>query len=141
MSPFCYDYPRPAYSVDAVIISQSEQKILLIKRKYNPFAGKWAFPGGFMDMNETPEEAIIRELEEETGLKNIALQQFKTYGAVNRDPRGRIISTIFIGYIDKTIEYEVYGMDDAEKAAWFTISEIPELAFDHESIIREILNT
>lgn len=139
MKNYCYEYPRPAYSVDAAIISKKEQKVLLIKRKYDPFANKWAFPGGFMDMDETPKQAVIRELEEETSLKGVELSQFKTYGAIGRDPRGRVISTLFYGFVESMDNHQVIGLDDAAKAQWFSLDQIPELAFDHSMIIKELL--
>ena len=135
---YCYEYPRPAYTVDAAVIARKERKILLIRRKYNPFAGKWAFPGGFMDMDETPEEAIVRELEEETHLREIALSQFKTYGALGRDPRGRTISTLFLGFIDSVDHVEAKEGDDAELTGWFDLDNIPQLAFDHSKIYKEL---
>ena len=135
---YCYEYPRPAYTVDAAIIARKERKILLIRRKHEPFAGKWAFPGGFMDMDETPEEAIVRELEEETHLKGIVLSQFKTYGALGRDPRGRTVSTLVLGFIDSVDEVEAKEGDDAELTAWFDLDDIPQLAFDHSEIYKEL---
>ncbi len=141
MKDYCYQYPRPAYSVDAAVISKQDQKILLIKRKHDPFANKWAFPGGFMDMDETPEQAVVRELEEETCLTGIELKQFKTYGTVGRDPRGRVISTLFIGFVVNSDNYAAKGMDDAAEAHWFDLDSIPELAFDHGDIFMEILES
>ena len=140
MKKFCYEYPRPSYTVDAALISKSDNKILLIQRKYDPFAGKWAFPGGFMDMDETPEEAIVRELEEETHITGVALSQFKTYGALGRDPRGRTISTLFIGFIAHSNDVKAKGGDDAAEARWFPLNAIPELAFDHGTIAKELIN-
>lgn len=139
MKEFCYDYPRPAYSVDAAIVSKQDRKILLIKRKNDPFANKWAFPGGFMDMNETPEQAVVRELEEETSLKGVELSQFKTYGSINRDPRERVISTLYYGFVDRSVDNIVVGMDDAAEAQWFSLHNVPELAFDHDEIFTDLL--
>ena len=139
MKEYCYKYPRPSYTVDAALISKTDRKVLLILRKHDPFAGKWAFPGGFMDMDETPEEAIVRELEEETHLKNIELKQFKTYGALGRDPRGRTISTLFIGFVDHSTDVKAKGDDDAAEAHWFDLDNIPDLAFDHGMIFQEVL--
>jgi 8-oxo-dGTP diphosphatase len=137
---YCYEYPRPAYTVDAALISVDERKVLLIRRAHDPFAGKWAFPGGFMDMDETPEEAIIRELEEETGISGLSLEQFKTYGALGRDPRGRTISTLFTALISNTKDYNPKGGDDAAEARWFPLEEIPDLAFDHSEILKEVID-
>jgi 8-oxo-dGTP diphosphatase len=136
---YCYEYPRPSYTVDAAIISQEDKKVLLIQRKHDPFAGKWAFPGGFMDMDETPEEAIVRELEEETNITGVALEQFKTYGALGRDPRGRTISTLFLGFVEHSTDVKAKGGDDAAEARWFSLEEVSELAFDHGVIFQEVL--
>lgn len=132
---FVYEYPRPAYTVDALIFS-ADNKILLIQRKNPPFKGLWALPGGFVDMDETIETAASRELEEETGLKGIELQQMHTFSAVDRDPRGRTISTVFIGFTGYSGDCEVIGKDDAAQASWFSLSSLPELAFDHEEVIK-----
>ena len=140
MTNFCYEYPRPAYTVDAAIIAKQDRKVLLILRKHEPFAGKWAFPGGFMDMDETPEEAIIRELEEETHITGVQLKQFKTYGTLGRDPRGRTISTLFIGFVEHSTDILPKGGDDAAQARWFSLNNIPDLAFDHSSIAQEVIN-
>ncbi|MCK5857534.1 MAG: NUDIX hydrolase [Bacteroidales bacterium] len=141
MKDYCYKYPRPSYTVDAAIFAKQDRKILLILRKHDPFAGSWAFPGGFMDMDETPEEAIIRELEEETYITGIKLKQFKTYGALGRDPRGRTISTLFIGFVKHSSDIKPKGGDDAAEARWFNLEDIPELAFDHGIIFTELLNS
>ncbi len=138
MSQFCYEYPRPSYTVDATIIAKQDQKVLLILRKHDPFAGKWAFPGGFMDMDETPKEAIVRELEEETHITGVELTQFKTYGALGRDPRGRTISTLFLGFVEHTTDVKAKGGDDAAEAKWFPLNQIPDLAFDHGMIFEEV---
>ena len=138
MSDYCYKYPRPSYTVDAAIISRQDQKILLILRKHDPFAGKWAFPGGFMDMDETPEEAVVRELEEETHITGVALKQFKTYGALGRDPRGRTISTLFLGFVEHSTDVKAKGGDDAAEARWFPLNAVPGLAFDHGEIFEEV---
>jgi 8-oxo-dGTP diphosphatase len=138
MSDYCYKYPRPSYTVDAAIISRQDKKVLIILRKHDPYAGKWAFPGGFMDMDETPEEAIVRELEEETHITGVALKQFKTYGALGRDPRGRTISTLFIGFIEHSTDLKAKGGDDAAEARWFPLDAVPDLAFDHGKIFEEV---
>ena len=140
MKNYCYEYPRPSYTVDAAIIAKADHKILLILRKHDPFAGKWAFPGGFMDMDETPEEAIVRELEEETHITGVALKQFKTYGALGRDPRGRTISTLFLGFVKHSTDISPKGGDDAAEAQWFSLNNIPDLAFDHSVIAQELFN-
>ncbi len=137
---YCYEYPRPAMTVDAIIVAQkfSQDMVLLIQRKFNPFEGLWALPGGFVGMEETLKEACQRELDEETGLKDIAINQFFTFDAINRDPRHRTISTVFYGIIGET--KNVMGGDDAEKAGWFPINSLPEMAFDHAEIIGKFIH-
>jgi 8-oxo-dGTP diphosphatase len=133
-SKFCYPYPRPAFTVDAAVVCNNE--ILLIQRKNNPYQGQWALPGGFMDMGETPEDAVLRELFEETNIKLEELMQFKTYGAIHRDPRHRTISTVFYTVLPKKPESK--AGDDAADVAWFPLDKLPHLAFDHDQIIREL---
>ena len=115
---------------------QGQTKILLIKRKYDPFIDKWALPGGFVEIEEDLLDGAIRELEEETGLKNIPLLQFKTYGKPGRDPRGRTISVVYTGELPDP-DMKIEASDDASEAGWFEIDELPPLAFDHDLIIRE----
>lgn len=132
-----YKYPRPAVTVDTIIIRSAckEPELLLIQRLNPPFQNQWAIPGGFVDMDETVEQAAARELKEETGLSGIILNQFKTYSAVNRDPRGRTISIVFVG-IAPSSSNAVAG-DDAKNAQWFKPNNLPKLAFDHELILTE----
>lgn len=132
---YTYKYPRPAVTADCVVMTrETEPKVLLIQRGNEPFKGWWAFPGGFMDMDETLEECAIRELREETGIEVTEddIMAFGTFSAVDRDPRGRTISKAYLVTVDKPIE--VKGQDDAVKAEWFNINELPELAFDHEEM-------
>ena len=130
--PFTYDYPRLMLTVDAVVFRQngSQLEVLLIQRKHDPYAGMWALPGGFVDMDETVEEAIVRELEEETGLKMKNLQQLYTFSAIGRDPRGRSVSVSFYGLAEMN-NSAIKGADDANDARWFNIDQLPKLAFDH----------
>jgi len=139
MKKYTYKYPRPALTVDMLITRNTEtkQEILLIQRLNPPFKNFWAMPGGFVDMDETLEQAAARELVEETGLQNVELEQFKAYSTVNRDPRGRTVSVVFTGQV-KTNVIATAG-DDAKNAAWFDVFELPLLAFDHEKIINEAL--
>jgi len=132
---FCYKYPRPAFTVDALIYK--DDKVLLIQRGNDPFKGYWALPGGFMDMDETPEMAVLRELQEETGLEFMELIQFKTYGSIDRDPRHRTISTVFYGDYNNAIKHMIKAGDDAKDANWFSINNLPKLAFDHFKIIND----
>ena len=136
---FTYKYPRPAVTADCLVITrEAEPKVLLIQRGNNPFKGCWAFPGGFMNMDETTEQCAIRELEEETGLVVSELQQIGAYSKVDRDPRGRIVTVAYLVRIDVSVP--VIGQDDAAKAEWFPLSALPSLAFDHEDILRDALN-
>ena len=136
---YTYQYPHPAVTADCVIFGFDgvNIKMLLIQRGNEPFKGKWAFPGGFMNMNETAEECAKRELEEETGLKNAAVEQFYTFSDVNRDPRERVITIAHYALVRLS---EVKGGDDAASARWFAMDEVPSLAFDHDRILRMAVN-
>ena len=135
---FTYEYPRPAVTADCVVIAkEKEPKVLLIQRGNEPFKGCWAFPGGFMNMDETTEQCAVRELEEETGLKVTEIKQIGAYSKVDRDPRGRTVTVAYLAIIDKP--ETVFGLDDAAKAQWFPISNLPKLAFDHEEIMRDAI--
>ena len=136
---YTYKYPRPAVTADCVVITEEpEPKLLLIQRGTDPYKGSWAFPGGFMNMDETAEQCAIRELEEETGLQLNEVLQIGAYSKVDRDPRGRTVTIAFLIMVDKPID--VKGKDDAAKAQWFKFPEIPELAFDHKSILKDAIN-
>lgn len=137
---FVYNFARPAVTVDSIIFLKDTNrlKVLLIKRKNEPFKNCWAFPGGFIDIDEDIKDAAKRELEEECGLKNIDLQQFCTVGTPGRDPRGRTISIIYIGSTSIK-NSEIHAGDDAADAGWFAIDEIPELAFDHKKILHDAI--
>ena len=135
---YTYKYPRPAVTADCVVIANELQpKVLLIQRGNEPFKGCWAFPGGFMDMDETTEHCAVRELKEETGLAVSDLHQIGTYSKIDRDPRGRTISVAYLVIIDSPVE--VTGQDDATKAKWFPITNLPHLAFDHFDIMQDAL--
>ena len=135
---FCYRYPHPAVTADCIIFGTDGDtvRILLIRRGAEPFQGKWAFPGGFMKIDETAEECAIRELEEETGLKEAEIEQLHTFTAVDRDPRERVITVAYMAIVDLA---EIKGGDDAAEARWFLLNEIPELAFDHREILEMAL--
>ena len=136
--PYTYEYPRPAVTADCVVITkEKEPKVLLIQRGNDPFKGCWAFPGGFMNMDETAEQCAVRELEEETGLKVSNIQQIGAYSKVDRDPRGRTVTVAYLALIDNA--EKVKGLDDAAKAQWFSLSQLPTLAFDHEDIMADAL--
>ncbi len=133
---YTYKYPRPAVTADCVVITrEAEPKVLLIQRAIEPYKGCWAFPGGFMNMDETTEQCAIRELEEETGLKLDIMHQIGAYSKVDRDPRGRTITVAYLAIIDKSVQ--VNGQDDAAKAEWFPINNLPHLAFDHQEIMTD----
>lgn len=137
---YTYKYPRPAVTADCVVITkEAEPKVLLIQRGADPYKGCWAFPGGFMNMDETTEQCAIRELEEETGLKVSTVRQIGAYSKVDRDPRGRTITVAYLAIIDKPAQ--VTGQDDATKAEWFPLSALPELAFDHADIMADAINS
>ncbi len=135
---YVYEWPRPMVTVDAVVFAFSGDKcrLLLIKRGSEPFEGKWAIPGGFVEMDEELEDAAARELYEETGLRNVRLRQMHTFGKCGRDPRGRQITVAFIGIAEKDI-HNVKGGDDAAEARWFDIDKLPaDMAFDHNEVAR-----
>ena len=136
-----YKYPRPAVTVDIILMRNACEKpeILLIQRLNPPFKDSWAFPGGFVDMDETLEDAATRELHEETGVSGVMLSQFNAYSSIDRDPRGRTISVIFTG-IAKA-ETVIKAGDDAKNARWFYLEDLPDLAFDHNEIITDLMAT
>src|SRR5688572_10419357 len=117
--PYTYAYPRAALTVDCVIFGfdEGELKVLLIQRGLDPFKGKWALPGGFVRLEETLDEAARRELFEEAGLKNVFLEQLYTFGAVDRDPRERVVSVAYYTLV-KLAEHPATGASDATDAAW-----------------------
>ena len=134
---YVYDWPRPAITVDAVVFTfkNNKVKVLLIQRGKNPFKGKWAIPGGFVELNEELEEAVLRELHEETSLRNVPLEQLQAFGKVGRDPRGRTISITYMGITPQT-NIRIKSGDDAAEVQWFEIDNIPpDLAFDHNQVL------
>jgi len=135
---YTYDYPRPAVTADCVVFCNDSDglSVLLIERANEPFKGCWAFPGGFMDMEENAEDCAKRELKEETGMEVRSLKYLGTFSEVNRDPRGRTITIAYYAVVEKS---EVVGADDASQARWFPIDLIPSLAFDHDKILQMAL--
>src|SRR3954469_23548450 len=129
--PFTYQYPRPALTVDCVVFGYDEGqlKVLLIQRGLQPFKGQWALPGGFVRIEETVDQAARRELEEEAGLKQVFLEQLYTFGAVDRDPRERVVSVAYYALV-KLSEHAAKAATDATHAQWFDVSKTPMLAFD-----------
>lgn len=133
---FTYQYPHPAVTTDIVVftIQEKQLKVLLIMRGGEPFKGHWALPGGFIKMDEDLETGALRELNEETGVKDVFIEQLATFGAVKRDPRERVITVAYYALIpsDKLV---LKAATDADAAAWFPISKLPPLAFDHKDIL------
>ncbi len=140
MAKYSYDYPRPALTTDMIIFTYNKNNllVLIIERKYTPFKGRWAFPGGFVDMEETAEECAFRELKEETGLEIGDLSQLITVSTLGRDPRGRTVSVFFYGFVNYKSATVKPG-DDAKKTQWFPVNKMPPLAFDHSEIIHTAL--
>lgn len=136
---FSYKYPHPAVTADNVIFGfdKEELNVLLIKRNLEPYKDCWAFPGGFMNIDETIEECAARELKEETNFKAERMEQLMVFSSVDRDPRERVITVAFLALVRMQ---EVKGGDDAREAKWFKLKDIPQLAFDHEYILRVALN-
>ncbi len=140
--PYSYEYPRPAITVDCIIfgLDASQQlKVLLIQRGTEPYIDYWAFPGGFVDMDETLEAAALRELEEETGMRDVFIEQLYTFGNPGRDPRGRVISVAYFALVNLE-RYPIKAASDASNAAWFEVNSMPELAFDHQQIFNTALD-
>lgn len=135
---YTYQYPHPAVTVDAVVFGYDEAdlKVLLIQRALDPHRGKWALPGGFINMDEDLETAVRRELTEETGLTRLYLEQLYTFGAPGRDPRERVISVAYYALV-KLADHagDLRAASDARKAAWFPVASLPSLAFDHADIL------
>ncbi len=133
-----YEYPRAALTVDCVVfgldLDGDDLQILLVRRGIEPFLGKWALPGGFVRVDETLEDAALRELEEETGLRKVFLEQLYTFGTLDRDPRERIVTVAYYALV-KLSDHNVKAATDASDAAWFSIHDLPELAFDHPQIL------
>lgn len=138
--PYSYEYPRPALTVDCVVfgLDEDELEVMLIRRGLEPYAGRWALPGGFVHVDETLEEAARRELEEETGLRKVFLEQLFTFGAVDRDPRERVVTVAYYALV-KLSDHKVRAATDATDAAWFSLSDLPDLAFDHAQIVEVAL--
>ena len=133
---FCYWHPHPALTTDIVLFTLRAEKLqlLLIRRRNPPFQGGWALPGGFLDLDEDLNDCAKRELEEETGIKNIFLEQLYTFGKHNRDPRERVISVAYYALIASD-RITLKPASDATEAAWFALDDLPELAFDHREIV------
>ena len=135
--PYSYEYPRGALTVDCVVfgLDDVELKVMLIQRGQEPYLGMWALPGGFVRVAETLDEAARRELEEETGLHQVFLEQLYTFGEVHRDPRERVVSVAYYALV-KLSDHRVQAATDAREAAWFGVHEVPSRAFDHAGILQ-----
>ena len=138
--PYTYEYPHPAVTVDGVVFGYDEAdlKVLLIQRDLAPYRGKWALPGGFVGINESLEAAVRRELEEETGIAELYVEQLYTFGESKRDPRERVISVAYYALV-KLADHAVRAASDARNVAWFPVADLPALAFDHEEILEVAL--
>lgn len=137
---YSYKYPHPAVTTDCVVFGfdGSSLNLLLIRRGLEPFEGMWALPGGFMNMNETAEQGALRELQEETGVSDIYVEQLQAFTGVDRDPRERVVTIAFMAFVRQE-NYHLLAGYDAAQAEWFSVSDLPELAFDHKEIIRVAL--
>ncbi len=133
---YAYQYPRASVTADAVLFAEKEGQmyVLLIQRGNDPYKGYWAFPGGFLNMDETVAHCAERELEEETGIVLTGMQLSGIYSDVERDPRGRVITA---AYTAMTTMPEATAADDAAAAKWWPLNDLPPLAFDHETILRD----
>jgi 8-oxo-dGTP diphosphatase len=133
---YAYQYPRASVTADAVLFAEKEGQtyVLLIQRGNDPYKGYWAFPGGFLNMDETVARCAERELEEETGIRLTGMQLVGIYSDVERDPRGRVITA---AYTAMTTMPEAVAADDAAAARWWPLSALPQLAFDHDKILAD----
>jgi 8-oxo-dGTP diphosphatase len=129
-------YPNCYLTVDAILIVGND--VLLVQRRNDPFQGKWALPGGFVDEEEKVLDGANRELQEETGVENISLTQFGAYGDPGRDPRGRVVSVVYWSLLEK--QPAATAADDAVDCKWFDLNQLPDLAFDHAQILADVRN-
>lgn len=130
-------YQHPALTVDVVLFALGERalNVLLVQRGKPPFEGAWAFPGGFVHVGESPQEAASRELEEETGIRDVHLEQLRVFGDPERDPRGHVVSVAFLALSATETRPCAKAGSDAGRARWWSIEELPPLAFDHGDIL------
>lgn len=133
---FTYEYARPALAVDCVVfgLDESDLKVLLIQRKLQPFQHTWALPGGFVRIEETLDEAARRELEEEAGVTDVFLEQLYSFGALDRDPRERVVSVAYYA-LAKLSDHRIRAATDAMGVGWFGLDDLPKLAFDHADVV------
>ncbi len=140
--PYTYDYPRPSLTVDCVVFGYRPDdalRVLLIQRGGEPYRGQWALPGGFIEMDEDLETSALRELEEETGVRDVFIEQLYTYGKPGRDPRGRVISVAYYALVNRD-RHPATAASDADDTEWYGLDELPKLAFDHAEIINTARN-
>jgi 8-oxo-dGTP diphosphatase len=136
--PFTYPFARPSLTVDVALVTVGPSpKVLLIRRKHDPFAGRWALPGGFVDESERLIDAARRELKEETGLDHAELEQLHTFGDPGRDPRGWTVSVAYLARVVPDL-LQPRAADDADEVGWFSLTEPPPLAFDHADILARV---
>jgi 8-oxo-dGTP diphosphatase len=132
---YCYEYPRPAVAVDMVIVTTERRpRVLLIRRKHDPFGGMWALPGGFVNESEALDAAARRELREETGVEAGKIEQLHAFGDPGRDPRGHVISVVYLARVNAK-DMHAEADDDAAEVGWFALSKLPPLAFDHDKVL------
>ncbi|MFW5886860.1 MAG: NUDIX domain-containing protein [Bacteroidota bacterium] len=138
---YCYKYPRPSVTTDCVIFGYdgNDLFVLLIKRANEPFKDQWAFPGGFLEMDEKAIDGAKRELKEETGVDNVEIEQFHTFSEPGRDPRGRTLSIVYYALVQKDEIVHQAG-DDAGETRWFSMKNLPQLAFDHDYVFNKALS-
>ena len=131
-----HKFDKPSVTVDIVIftIQDNELKVLLVNRGIEPFKGKWTIPGGFVRIGESLEDAAMRELEEETGVKDVYLEQLYTFGNPKRDPRGRVITVAYMALVNSE-KTKLHAASDASEVDWFSVRKLPSLAFDHKKIL------
>jgi 8-oxo-dGTP diphosphatase len=136
---FCYDYPRPMVTTDILVFGwdAKQLRVMLIRRKNDPYRDCWAIPGGFIDMDETLEETARRELEEETGISRVPLHRFGVFGAPGRDPRGRTVTVAYMAFLRPELLRRAKAGDDAAEVCWFPARRAPKLAFDHSKMLRQ----
>ena len=138
---YTYSHARPAVSVDVIVFKLLDERlhVLLVRRGREPFAGAWAIPGGFVEIDESLEHAARRELAEETGLTDVWLEQLYTFGRPDRDPRGRVVTVAYYALAPADQSVKPVGGDDAAQARWFDVGDLPPLAFDHDEIVHYAL--
>lgn len=140
---YTYDYPRPAVTVDCVVFgldSTDYLQVLLIQRRLDPFVGQWALPGGFVRPQEGLVQAARRELQEETGIADLFLEQLRAYGQPQRDPRGHTVTVAFYALVNLW-NYQIKAATDAKQARWWPMDGLPALAFDHGVIVQDAIAT